>query len=57
MTSSEKDGVIHENLFGDMSLSGGGFLGSPTTKGSWMVFGNVNFTDDGDSARLLINAI
>ncbi|MGC1131843.1 MAG: hypothetical protein WA941_03385 [Nitrososphaeraceae archaeon] len=56
MSSGERDGVVQEDIFGDMSLSGGGFLGSLTTKGSWTAFGNINFTDDGDNARLLIKA-
>ena len=52
-----RDGAVQEDLFGDMSLSGGGILGSLTTKGSWTVFGNINFTDDSDNARLFIEAI
>jgi hypothetical protein len=47
MSSSEREVMLQEDLFGDMSLSGGGFLGSLTTKGSWTVFGKINFTDDG----------
>jgi hypothetical protein len=56
ISSSEKDGILQEDLIGDMSLSGGGILGSLTTKGSWTVFGNVNFTDDSDNAKLFIEA-
>ncbi|MPZ06759.1 MAG: hypothetical protein GEU26_10180 [Nitrososphaeraceae archaeon] len=55
-TTNTDHGTVEEDIWGDMTVSGGSFFSGIISGGKYVIFGNVTFTDDGDEGRLMLTA-